>query len=238
MKTGFGAQGVEGAPKPQLSKMGLPLSILLATTNRGKIAELTALLRDLPLELLPLSTVLPDLPPIIEDGATFEDNALIKARTAGDAAMMVTIAEDAGLEVDALGGRPGVRSARFAKEGATDAENNAELLGALAEVEDDQRTARFRCVIVLRDPWNEKQPEILAEGRCEGVIARQARGTGGFGYDPLFIVSAEGRTMAELSDDEKNTKSHRARAVQQLRPAIEALIEARLSTVGRVVGSK
>jgi XTP/dITP diphosphohydrolase len=212
MNTGFGAQSAEGDSKPQLSKMGLPLSILLATTNRGKIAELTALLSDLPIKLFPLSAVLPDLPPIIEDGSTFE--------------------------VDALGGRPGVRSARFAKEGATDAENNAELLGALAEVEDGQRTARFRCVIVLRDPWNEAQPEILAEGRCEGVIARQARGNGGFGYDPLFIVAGEGRTMAELTDDEKNTKSHRARAVKQLRPAIEALIESRLSTVGRVVGSK
>ena len=218
--------------------MGLPLQILLATTNRGKIVELKALLADLPIELLPMSTVLPDLPPIIEDGATFEDNALIKARTAGDAAMMVTIAEDAGLEVDAIGGRPGVRSARFAKEGATDAENNAELLAALAEVEDDQRTARFRCVIVLRDPWNEMRPEILAEGRCEGVIARQARGAGGFGYDPLFIVAGEGRTMAELSDDEKNTKSHRARAVQKLRPAIKALIDLRLSAVARVIGSK
>jgi XTP/dITP diphosphohydrolase len=218
--------------------MGLPLSILLATTNRGKIAELKSLLGDLPLELLPMSTVLPTLPPIIEDGATFEANALIKARTAGDAAMMVTIAEDAGLDVDALGGRPGVRSARFAKEGATDAENNAELLASLAEVEDDQRTARFRCVIVLRDPWNEAQPEILAEGRCEGMIARQARGTGGFGYDPLFVVAGEGRTMAELSDEEKNTKSHRARAVQMLRPALEALIESRLSMVARVVGSK
>lgn len=218
--------------------MGVPISILLATTNRGKIAEIKALLSDLPIDLQLMSKVLPNLPPIIEDGVTFEENALIKARTAGDAAMMVTIAEDAGLEVDALGGRPGVRSARFAKEGATDAENNAELLEQLSEVEDDQRTARFRCVIVLRDPWNEKQPEILAEGRCEGVIARQARGTGGFGYDPLFIVAGEGRTMAELSDDEKNTKSHRARAVQQLRPALEALIESRLSSVARVVGTK
>jgi XTP/dITP diphosphohydrolase len=218
--------------------MGLPLSVLLATTNRGKIAEIKVLLRDLPIELVPLSTVLPDLPPIIEDGATFEDNALIKARTAGDAAMMVAIAEDAGLEVDVLGGRPGVRSARFAKEGATDAENNAELLAALAEVDDDQRTARFRCVMVLRDPWNETQPEILSEGRCEGMIARQARGTGGFGYDPLFVVAGEGRTMAELSDDEKNTKSHRARAVQKLRPALEALVESRVALVARVVGSK
>jgi XTP/dITP diphosphohydrolase len=217
---------------------GLPLSVLLATTNRGKIAELSALLGDLPIELLPMSAVLPDFPPIIEDGATFEENALIKARAACDAAMMVTIAEDAGLEVDALGGRPGVRSARFAKEGATDAENNAELLASLAEVEDDQRTARFRCVIVLRDPWNEGRPETLAEGRCEGTIARQARGTGGFGYDPLFIVAGDGRTMAELPDAEKNKKSHRARAAMALRKALEGLIASRLSSMARVAGLK
>jgi XTP/dITP diphosphohydrolase len=217
---------------------GLPLSILLATTNRGKIHELKELLGDLPLELHLMSAVLPGFPPIIEDGATFEDNALIKARVAGDAAMMVTIAEDAGLEVDALGGRPGVRSARFAKEGATDAENNAELLDSLAEIDDDQRTARFRCVIVLRDPWNEARPEILAEGKCEGTIARQAQGAGGFGYDPLFIVAGDGRTMAELSDEEKNRLSHRAQAVRALRPAIEALIESRLSTLSQVVGSR
>lgn len=213
-----------------------PLSILLATTNRGKLAELSALLADLPVELLTLSTVLPDMPPTIEDGATFEQNALIKARTAAEAAMMVTIAEDAGLEVDALGGRPGVRSARFAKEGATDSENNAALLAALAEVEDGQRTARFRCVMVLLDPWNETEPEVLAEGRCEGAIAREPRGANGFGYDPLFVVAGTGRTMAELPDEEKNRISHRAQAVGALRPALEALIEGRLATVARAVG--
>jgi XTP/dITP diphosphohydrolase len=212
-----------------------PLSILLATTNRGKLAELTALLADLPVELLALSAVLPDMPPTIENGTTFEDNALIKARTAADAAMMVTIAEDAGLEVDALGGRPGVRSARFAKEGATDSENNAALLAQLAEVDDDQRTARFRCVMVLLDPWNESEPEVVVEGRCEGAIAREPRGANGFGYDPLFVVSGTGRTMAELPDEEKNRISHRAQAVQALRPRLEALIEGRLATVARVV---
>jgi XTP/dITP diphosphohydrolase len=212
-----------------------PLSILLATTNRGKLAELTALLADLPVELLPLSTVLPDMPPTIENGTTFEENALIKARTAADAAMMVTIAEDAGLEVDALGGRPGVRSARFAKEGATDSENNAALLAQLAEVDDEQLTARFRCVMVLLDPWNEADPEVVVEGRCEGAIAREPRGANGFGYDPLFVVAGTGRTMAELPDEEKNRISHRAQAVQALRPRLEALIEGRLATVARVV---
>ncbi|UQA60997.1 RdgB/HAM1 family non-canonical purine NTP pyrophosphatase [Polyangium aurulentum] len=215
-----------------------PLSILLATTNRGKLAEWSALLAELPIELLPLSTVLPDMPPTIEDGTTFEENALIKARIAAEAAMMVTIAEDAGLEVDALGGRPGVRSARFAKEGATDSENNAALLEALAEIDDGQRAARFRCVVVLLDPWNESEPETVVQGRCEGSIAREPRGAGGFGYDPLFVVAGMGRTMAELSDDEKNRISHRAQAVAALRPRLEALIEGRLATVARAVAER
>jgi XTP/dITP diphosphohydrolase len=215
-----------------------PLSILVATTNRGKLAELGALLADLPVELLPLSVVLPDLPPIIEDGTTFEENALIKVRTASEAAMMVTLAEDAGLEVDALGGRPGVRSARFAKDGATDSENNAALLSALQEVDDESRTARFRCALVLRDPWNEAKPEVIVHGACEGTITRQARGAGGFGYDPLFLVTGTGRTMAELSDEEKNRISHRAQAVRALRPTLEALIESRLATVGRAAGER
>ncbi len=216
----------------------LPLSILLATTNRGKIAELAAIFADLPIKLLPLSTVLPELPPIIEDGATFVDNALIKARTASEASMMVTLAEDAGLEVDALGGRPGVRSARFAKEGATDSENNAALLAALEEIDDENRTARFHCTMVLLDPWNEAQPEVVCEGRCEGMIARQTRGAGGFGYDPLFVVAGDGRTMAEIGDDEKNRISHRAQAAREMRPVLEALIESRRATVMRVAGER
>jgi XTP/dITP diphosphohydrolase len=131
------------------------LTLLLATTNRGKLVELRALLADLPIELVSLATVLPDRPPPVEDGTTFEDNARIKARAGASAAVMVTLAEDSGLEVDALGGRPGVRSARFAGEGATDAENNATLLKALEDVEDEQRTARFRCAMILLDPWAE-----------------------------------------------------------------------------------
>ncbi|WP_272417916.1 RdgB/HAM1 family non-canonical purine NTP pyrophosphatase [Polyangium jinanense] len=221
-----------------MSESNLPLSILVASTNRGKLAELAALFSDLPIKLLPLSQVLPDLPPIIEDGATFVDNALIKVRTASEAAMMVTLAEDSGLEVDALAGRPGVRSARFAKEGATDSENNAALLAALEEIDDEHRTARFRCTMVLLDPWNELQPEVICEGRCEGTIARQARGAGGFGYDPLFIVKGDGRTMAELGDDEKNRISHRAEAARAMRPVLEALIENRRATVTRVAGER
>ena len=131
------------------------MTLLVATTNRGKLAELGQLLADLPIELVPLSALLPNRPPPVEDGSTFEENALIKARAASIAAMMPTLAEDSGLEIDALGGRPGVRSARFSKEGATDAENNAAVLKALEDIEDDQRTARFRCAMVLLDPWHD-----------------------------------------------------------------------------------
>jgi XTP/dITP diphosphohydrolase len=211
--------------------------VLLATSNRGKLAELRALFAHLPVELVSLSTALPGQPQAVEDGETFLDNARIKARAAAKAAMMVTIAEDAGLEVDALGGRPGVRSARYAGEGATDAENNAMLLKALEEVEDDQRSARFRCVMVLVDPWAENDArEVVSEGACEGAIARVPRGNGGFGYDPLFVVSGFGRTMAELDEDEKNRVSHRAAAAKALLPALEALIERRIAAVRRSAG--
>jgi len=209
--------------------------LLLASHNRGKLVELRALLADLPVELVSLATALPGRPQVAEDGQTFLDNARLKAQAAAAATVMVTLAEDAGLEVDALGGRPGVRSARFAAEESTDADNNAALLKALEEVEDDQRTARFRCVMVLIDPWGDGETrEVVAEGRCEGRIARQPRGAGGFGYDPLFVVASTGRTMAELTDEEKNQVSHRARALAALRPAIEALIARRLASVESV----
>lgn len=214
-------------------------SLLLATSNRGKLAELTAMLADLPIEVVSLAAALPGKPQVTEDGATLEDNARIKARAAALDTTMVTIGEDSGLEVDALDGRPGVRSARFAHEGATDAENNAALLAALEEVEDDQRSARFRTVMVLIDPWADGEPkELVVEGRCEGVIARAPSGTGGFGYDPLFVVASAGRTMAELPAAEKNRVSHRARAFAALRPALEDLVSRRLAQAARVVGAR
>jgi len=208
-------------------------SLLVATTNRGKLTELRSLLGDLPLEILSLPDVLPGRPPVLENGKTFEDNALIKARSAASEAMMVTLAEDSGLEVDALGGEPGVRSARYAREGATDAENNEKLLAALEHVDDDQRQARFRCVMALLDP-SSGGPPVVTEGRCEGQIGRYARGTGGFGYDPLFVVEGFGRTMAELGEDEKNSVSHRGKATRALRPALEALVARRLGEARRV----
>jgi XTP/dITP diphosphohydrolase len=212
------------------------LSILAATSNRGKLNELRSLLSDLPVEILSWTSVLRNRPQVVEDGATFEDNARLKARAAAAAATMITLADDSGLEVDALGGRPGVRSARFATDGATDAENNAALLATLEEVEDDQRSARFRCVLVLVDPWAEGDQMKVTEGRCEGTVARQTSGAGGFGYDPLFVVEGMGRTMADLSAAEKNLVSHRARAVEAMRPALKELIARRLQHSATILG--
>jgi XTP/dITP diphosphohydrolase len=210
------------------------LSLLVASTNQGKLLELRSLIADLPIEVLSLAEVLPSKPQAVEDGATFEENAIIKARAAAEDAMLVTISDDSGLEVDALGGRPGVRSARFAKEGATDAENNEALLAALEQVDDGHRRARFRCVMALIDPWSDERP-VLTEGRCEGTIGREAKGTGGFGYDPLFVVEGHGRTMAELDEAEKNHVSHRGKAARAMRSALEALLARRLESTRRIV---
>jgi len=212
------------------------LTIVLATSNHGKLAELRALLADLPVQLRSAAEVLGEQPNIVEDGATFEDNALIKARTIASATRTLALADDSGLEVDALGGRPGVRSARFAHERATDAENNAALLRELAEVEEGARSARFRCVLALVDPWQDSDVHI-AKGSCEGSIARAPRGSGGFGYDPLFLVDGQGgKAMAELSEVEKNQVSHRGRAVQALRRILVELMNARLDEAERIAG--
>ena len=212
------------------------LTIVLATSNHGKIAELRALLADLPVQLRSAAEVLGEQPSIVEDGATFEANALIKARAIARATRTLALADDSGLEVDALGGRPGVRSARFAHERATDAENNAALLRELEDVAEGARSARFRCVLALVNPWQESDLHV-AEGSCEGSIARAPRGSGGFGYDPLFLVSGQhGKAMAELSEDEKNKISHRGRAVQALRAILLKLVNARLDEAERIAG--
>jgi len=212
------------------------LTIVLATSNHGKIAELRALLADLPVQLRSAAEVLGEQPKIVEDGATFEDNALLKARAIAQATRTLALADDSGLEVDALGGRPGVRSARFAHERATDAENNAALLRELAEVEEGDRSARFRCVLALVDPWHESDVHVAA-GSCEGSIARAPRGSGGFGYDPLFLVEGQdGKAMAELSEADKNHVSHRGRAVQALRAILLNLVNARLDEAERIAG--
>jgi XTP/dITP diphosphohydrolase len=199
-------------------------TIVVATSNRGKLVELRELLGDLPVEIRGLSEVLDPPLALIEDGETFEANAVSKAQQACRATGQVTLADDSGLEVDALGGRPGVRSARFAHDCATDADNVRALLEALGAVPEGQRQARFRCVLAVVTPWDPQRPR-LATGCCEGCIALSPRGTGGFGYDPLFVAEGQGgRVMAELAPAEKNAISHRGRAVRALRPLIENLL--------------
>jgi XTP/dITP diphosphohydrolase len=209
------------------------VSIVLATQNHGKLAELRGLLADLPVELLSMRDVLGDGFSVPEDGETFEQNALTKAVAVCKAAHMPALADDSGLEVEALAGRPGVRSARFAHERATDAENNAALLRELEDFDDPQRSARFRCVLALATPWDDTPR--TADGRCDGRIARTPRGSGGFGYDPLFVL-ADGRAMAELSEQEKNALSHRGRAMHALRPMLVELVKARLDETERILG--
>ncbi len=199
-------------------------TVVVATGNKGKLHELRQLFADLPIDLVAVADALPTRVEVVEDGATFEENALKKARAVSAATALAALADDSGLEVDALGGAPGVYSARYAGEGATDAENNRKLLGALDAIESrGPRTARFRCVLTLVDPHGEGVP-LVASGACEGRIAAAARGHGGFGYDPIFVVAElpGDRTMAELGDDEKNALSHRARAAAALRPALRA----------------
>lgn len=197
------------------------MRVVVATNNRGKLEELRALLPD-ELQLVTLSEMGLESP--AETGSTFEENALIKARaaaTSGDAA----IADDSGLVVDALDGRPGIWSSRFAGEAASDADNNEKLLTELDDVLDAHRTARFVSVVAL---VTSDGLEFTATGSVEGRIGRMRRGSGGFGYDPLVIVTDpaaagfHGRTMAELSLDEKNQISHRARAYRALMAVLEA----------------
>lgn len=186
------------------------MKLLVATRNAGKVAELARLLEEHELVSVP-----PDLPEIDETGSTFAANALLKARGYAAEVGLPTLADDSGLEVDALEGAPGIHSARYAGRHGDDAANNAKLLHALAEVEDDARTARFRCALAFFDPTD--GTEHVEHGVIEGVILRSARGEGGFGYDPLFLPRGESRTTAEMPADEKNAISHRADAVRKMR---------------------
>lgn len=194
--------------------------LLIATTNAGKLREYRVAFETLPVRLLSLHDVGLATMDVEETGATFEENARLKAVAYGEASGLPVIAEDAGLEVDALDGFPGVYSARWA--GAVSAaERNEALLARLAHVPWPQRTARFVAVAVLRLPDGEL---FHARGEVEGRILFAPRGEGGFGYDPIFYVPEKGRSMAELSREEKNTISHRGRAARVLRDVILRLV--------------
>jgi XTP/dITP diphosphohydrolase len=206
------------------------LSIVVASNNVGKIRELHSLFLDLPIEWVRMADVIGRPWFVEETGATFEENAVLKARAATAATGFVALADDSGLEVDALRGSPGVRSARFAHEHASDKENNAALLEALSDVEDGARTARFQCVLAVVRP-GEAAP-LLARGSCEGWIEREPIGSNGFGYDPLFrVAELGGASMATLSDEEKGKISHRGNAVRQLRPLLVQLLERMIAEV-------
>jgi XTP/dITP diphosphohydrolase len=191
---------------------GFPALLALATTNRGKLAEVAAILAPWGVEVVAADTVVPGWR-VVEDGATFAENARRKACDLAHRAGMPALADDSGLEVAALGGRPGVRSARYAGERAADADNVARLLDELRDVPDPERRAAFRCAVALAWPDGTL---VEAEGRCEGWIARQRRGSGGFGYDPVFIDPETGLSFAELTAEAKNARSHRRRALEAL----------------------
>lgn len=184
------------------------MKLLIATRNRGKKREYARLLQGLEVELIALDD-LGVTKTIKEDGASYTENALLKARGYAAATGLLTLADDSGLEVDALDGAPGVLTARYAGEGATDEQRYSLLLEQLKDVPPEHRTARFRCVIALA--WPDGRVEIT-EGVCEGRITREPRGEHGFGYDPVFYVPEYGCTMAELPPEIKNRISHRARA--------------------------
>ena len=193
------------------------MRLLIATTNPGKVGEYQHLLNGLAYELVSLSEV-GIVQEVAETGATYEENALLKAREYAALSGLLTLADDSGLEVDALGGRPGVQSARYAPDSPA---RIRQLLAEMQNIPAGERSARFQCVIALA--WPDGRTEITT-GTCEGQIATAARGANGFGFDPVFYVPEAGLTMAELPEDFKNLISHRARAARSMRPILERML--------------
>src|SRR5262245_25087931 len=194
--------------------------LVIGSRNKKKLEELQDLLGDLPIELTDLSAF-PNVPDVEESGQTFEENARLKAIGYAEATGKWVLAEDSGLVVPALKGRPGIYSARYAGTHGDDAANNKKLLAELAPLPDDRRDAYYVCVAALSSPDGEIK--AVADGRCHGVIVKEPRGSGGFGYDPLFEILEYHRTFGELSLRVKQALSHRARAMVQLRSAFRAI---------------
>ena len=190
--------------------------IFVASKNKGKISEIKSYLAPLGYEIFSLLDN-PGIADIEETGATFEANAMIKAKAVFDVVKIPVLADDSGLEVDLLEGRPGVFSARYSGAGANDEKNNAKLLTELGETELNKRTAKFKCVIAMYDGLNTR----VFDGECEGIIIFQPRGNWGFGYDPLFMPNGYTKTFAELGNDIKNEISHRGKALKSLLKFLE-----------------
>jgi XTP/dITP diphosphohydrolase len=199
------------------------MDLVIASGNAHKIREIRAICEGLPVRFRSLAEF-PDVPSVVEDGATFEANASKKALALAKATGLLALADDSGVEVDALGGAPGVRSARWAGRQGDDAANNAKLVAALRDVPEAARTMRYRCVIAVADPGGIR---FTAEGACEGRVLLEPRGSNGFGYDPYMLVPEHGRTMAELDPAVKNRISHRGRALAACRERLAELIRDR-----------
>ena len=192
--------------------------VVLASGNKGKLAEFQKLMDSMNIEVLPQSDF--NINSVEETGLTFVENAILKARHASDISGRPAIADDSGLEVDALNGQPGIYSARYAGNNASDAANNEKLLRSLQGIPDNQRTARFWCVLAYLRHKNDPTP-VICQASWEGLVLKEARGEKGFGYDPLFFVPSEQCTSAELSPDIKNKLSHRAQAMVMLAKKLE-----------------
>ncbi|HEV8563715.1 MAG TPA: RdgB/HAM1 family non-canonical purine NTP pyrophosphatase [Actinomycetota bacterium] len=191
-----------------------PDTLAIASRNEHKLREIERICSDWPVRWLTVRDHDGPWPDVEEIGATYLDNALMKAHAVAEALGVPAVADDSGIEVDALGGRPGARSARYAGENATDEQNLGQLMHAVAGVPGPGRTARYRCVAALGFPDG---TELHAEGVCEGVLIAKRKGSGGFGYDPIFVPVGWDRTMAELTPEEKDRISHRGRALRALR---------------------
>ncbi|MFC1883656.1 XTP/dITP diphosphatase [Thermodesulfobacteriota bacterium] len=198
--------------------MELDRPIVLATRNEGKIVEFKKLAADFDVDIKSLNDFGP-IPPVVEDGDTFEDNAIKKARFTARVLGLPAISDDSGLVVEALGGRPGVYSARYAGEKATDRENNIKLLKEMEGTK--KRDASFQCVIALAVP---RGPALVYEGSCDGIITAELTGEGGFGYDPLFFYTPLEKTFAQMSTDEKNKVSHRGKAMAEFRAEFQKVL--------------
>jgi XTP/dITP diphosphohydrolase len=199
----------------------IPTELLIATTNRGKIVELRSLLSSLSLPLRNLAEFA-EVAPVPETGATFAENAILKAQGYAKQTQLWTLADDSGLEVDALGGAPGVYSARYGGEGLADADRVQRLLEALSQSGDANRHARFVCVIAIADPSGDIQN--LSTGICEGTVAYAPRGTNGFGYDPVFVPEGYEQSFGELTTNIKEIISHRARALSAARTFLLSIL--------------
>ena len=191
------------------------MELLVATTNPGKFREVSAFLKNLPLKIVSLADLF-DPPAVTEDGATFEENAVKKARALAEFSGLLTLADDSGLEVDALNGAPGIYSARYAGAECDDTKNNEKLLSKLRSVSEEKRSARFVCALALCSPGSKKIADWTVRGVCEGRIAFSLQGTHGFGYDPLFFYPPMNKTLGEIERDTKSTVSHRGKALNRL----------------------